>query len=72
MMTRKELVADIKRSVPDIVEMVGDDFDWNGVADMVEGKKPVPESSDDGNEWAFEEFCVYTAYMIDKGERLET
>ena len=71
MMTRKELVADIKRSVPDIVEMVGDDFDWNGVADMVEGKKPVPESSDDGNERAFEEYCVYTAYMIDKGELLE-
>ena len=47
-MNRGELVADIKRSVPDIVKMVGDDFGWDSVADMVEGKKPIPESSDDG------------------------
>ena len=69
-MTREELVADIKRSVPDIVEMVGDDFGWDSVADMVEGKKPIPQSSDDGSKRSFEEFCVYTAYMIDKGERI--
>ena len=34
-MTREELIEDIKKSVPEIAEKFGDDFNWDRVADMI-------------------------------------
>ena len=64
-MTREELIEDIKKSVPEIAEKFGDDFNWDRVADMI-GKKPVHESEKTEQE-EFEALCVYLAYAAHTG-----
>ena len=64
-MTREELIEDIKKSVPEIVKKVGNNFNWDNVADMVE-KKPIHESGRTEQE-EFGDLCVYLAYAAYKG-----
>ena len=65
MMTREELIEDIKKTVPHIASIAGDNFNWNRVAEMIE-KRQIDEPSDDDDE-KFEEMCVYLAYANYKG-----
>lgn len=66
-MTREELIEDIKKTVPHIVSIVGENFNWNRVAEMIE-KKQINESSNSISEdEKFEEMCVCIAYANSRG-----
>ena len=66
-MTREELIEDIKKSVPEIVKKVGDNFNWNRVAEMIEKRQIDEPSDDDPDDEKFEEMCVCIAYAAYKG-----
>ena len=66
-MTREELIEDIKKSVPEIVKKVGDNFNWNRVAEMIEKRQIDEPSDDDPDDEKFEEMCVCLAYANYKG-----
>ena len=66
-MTREELIEDIKKSVPEIVKKVGDKFNWDRVAEMIEKRQIDEPSDDDPDDEKFEEMCVYLAYAAYKG-----
>ena len=66
-MTREELIEDIKKTVPQIASIAGDNFNWNRVAEMIEKRQIDEPSDDDPYDEKFEEMCVYLAYANYKG-----
>jgi len=66
-MTREELIEDIKKSVPEIVKKVGDKFNWDRVAEMIEKRQIDEPSDDDPDDEKFEEMCVCIAYANRRG-----
>jgi len=66
-MTREELIEDIKKTVPHIASIAGDNFNWNRVAEMIEKRQIDEPSDDDPDDEKFEEMCVYLAYANYKG-----
>ena len=66
-MTREELFEDIKKTVPHIAAIAGDNFKRNRVAEMIEKRQIDEPSDDDPDDEKFEEMCVYLAYANYKG-----
>ncbi len=65
MMTREELIEDIKKTIPGIVDIAGNNFDWDHVADMIEKKNHTQIQTESTNDISDEDFkikCVYLAY----------
>jgi len=67
MMTREELIEDIKKTIPGIVDIAGNDFNWDRVAEMIEKRQISDPSDDDPDDEKFEEMCVCLAYANYKG-----
>ena len=66
-MTREELIEDIKKTIPGIVDIAGNDFNWDRVAEMIEKRQISDPSDDDPDDEKFEEMCVCIAYAAYKG-----
>ncbi len=66
-MTREELIEDIKKTIPGIVDIAGNDFNWDRVAEMIEKRQISDPSDDDPDDEKFEEMCVCLAYANYKG-----
>ena len=61
-MTREELIEDIKKTIPDVLETIQNEVDWDSVISMINNPEKFNESSVD-----LETECIYVNYALHKG-----